>query len=164
MKAVLLATLAAILIQPLVFAAWIAAPLLKADASIPADQLLQMLFAVVLFAGAFVLFLGLPIFLALRRAGKTSHRHFALAGFLAGAVPMAVVGMLLGCDACSSSGNWHGHAVQFQVDGHKTLHGWLSLLEGVVQFGIHGLMGALAFGAVWRRMSQSDADKQHGIS
>lgn len=74
---------------------------------------------------------------------------------------MAIAGLCLGMlppalswprrlEGYSAGQNWHGKYVDTYVDGVPTSYAWLTYAEGVLYFGLHGLVGALAFYAVLR--------------
>ena len=108
-------------------------------------------------AAAFVFVVGIPLFLVLKRMGRLGWRSILPAGFLAAAIPFAGIGFPLLRDSSGFSygANWHGTYVQFVENGVYTMYGWLSYLEEVVRFGIHGLAGAAAFHLVWLRLHES---------
>ena len=172
MKAIALASLAAVLVQPLVFALVTTALLtisLLGGATMN-DGDLPMLFLqlgplsiyVVVVGAAFVVVVGIPLFLVLKRMGKLGWRSILSTGFLAAAIPFAVIAlpMLRDSSGFSYGANWHGTYVQFVQNGVYTMYGWLNYLEEIVRFGIHGLAGAAAFYLVWLRLH----DPHQGVS
>jgi hypothetical protein len=151
MRAFVLGSLAAILVQPFVYLLWGAVAVPAGSAALPA--VMAVLEWVVVVAGAFVVVVWGPLFLLLGWLGRTDRATVLACGALLAAVPAAVRGWppATACAGCSSAGRWHGHFVQFQASGVLTPYAWLRYLEGVAQFGVHGLAGALAFYVVWRR-------------
>ncbi len=110
----------------------------------------------------FVVILGVPIFLTLRLINGTSRFVLSVSGLLAGAIPYALYTWPANTPYPPGttgyfSGNWHGRHVEFTVNGVLTTYGWLSYAEAVIMFGVHGLVGALVFLAVWRRLAQPTA-------
>ncbi len=166
MKAIALASLAAVLVQPLVFALITAALLtisllggaMMNNGDLPRLflQLGPISIYVDVVATAFVVVVGIPLFLVLKRMGKLRWRSILSAGFLAAAIPFAVIGFPLLRDSSGFSygANWHGTYVQFVENGVYTMYGWLNYLEEIVRFGIHGLAGAAAFYLVWLRLHE----------
>lgn len=166
MKAIGAAFLAAVLVQPIVFALLTALLLfisLAGGATMQSDdwarlgpQLPFISFFVVVVAAAFVALLGLPLFALLRRRGKLGWRSICAAGFLAAAIPYAVFAFPLLRDntGYSAGANWHGTYVQFVTDGVYTIYGWLNYLEEIVRFGIQGLAGGAVFYAVWLKLHE----------
>ena len=154
MRSVVVAALAAIVVQPFVFSTWFFAPLLLGGAVVSAFDLLQPSTFVLVFAAGFVIVLGVPIFLLLRHLGHARVGPVSLSGLLVGAIPIAIYSWPLRftCAGCFHSGTWHGSHVDFEVNGVPTLYGWLRYLEGVLVWGVHGLIGAFIFFLVWRRM------------
>lgn len=155
--AVVMATLAATCIQPVVFVLRMLPDFLAADDLSTLFKVgLEATPYVLVVAGAVVAFPGTLVFLALRRFGRDTRRWLALWGFALAAVPVALIGWpLYPSDpgtSYSSSGNWHGRPVEFVVDSVPTLYGWLAYAENIVFFGLHGLIGALVYRAVWRAM------------
>ena len=151
----LCAVLAAIAVQPLVFVVVALWPALI-DGEVSADELLSIGLTVMAVAGAVVLLLGLPAFFLLRRLGRAGPVGLGTVGFLIPAVIVAWLGWPGGTASSgySSGGNWHGHPVEFFINGHATLYGWLEYGESIMRYGLHGLTGALAFGAIWQRLAE----------
>ena len=149
-KAILLSSLEAIAVQPLVFIAFFGIQLVAAgDLSSLVDVARYSFFPAV-FSVPFVLFVGAPATLALTHYGKLGWWPLALIGSIAAAAPAALSGPG-GSPGYSSGGNWHGKHVDFVVNGEPTIYGWLSHLESICFFGLHGLVGATAFYFVWCR-------------
>lgn len=163
MKAIVAASLAAILVQPAVFAILMAvlfaidllggSTMNDGDAQRIFVALAQLSFFVILVAAVFVAVLGVPLFLALKRMGRLGWRSILLAGLLAAAVPYAIFAFPPWPDSTgvrvSYGEKWHGTYREFIVDGVYTIYGWLNYLEGIVLFGIQGLAGAAMFYFVW---------------
>ncbi len=162
MRAIALASLAAILVQPFVYVLWgdVALPAQGGPAAMPA--LMTVLEWGVMVAGAFVVVVRVPLFLLLGWLGRRDRATVLACGALIATVPAAVRGWPLTavCDSCSSAGRWHGHFVQFQTNGVLTPYAWLRYLEGMALFGVHGFVGALVFYVVWRR-STAAAGARH---
>ena len=102
----------------------------------------------VLFAAPFVLLVGVPLSLILWRIGRFRWWPLAASGALAGAL---FVGWDIpgGDPGYSSGGNWYGQPVQFVVAGVPTLYGWLSYMQSILAFALHGFVGATTFYVVW---------------
>lgn len=157
MSAMIKATVAAVLVQPLVFVAWIFLPWLVEGASFTFKDLAEVLALsgyVWLFATCHVLFLGIPLFLILRRIDSATGPFVSATGFIAGAIPNAIYSWPLwgNSSGFSSGGTWHGKFVRFVIDGEVTIYGWFSYVESVLMFGVHGLVGAMIFYWVWRKV------------
>jgi hypothetical protein len=150
MRPIIAASLLAIAVQPIVFLLWIALPPLIAGDDLPlADMASTSLFAAVI-AIPFVLLIGIPSALVLRRFGHLRWLPLAAIGFISAALPIAI--NLPGGDSGSSSGgNFYGRAVDYVIAGEPTIWGWLSYAQSVLFFGLHGLIGASVFYLVWRR-------------
>ncbi len=133
MKAILIATLGAILVQPIVFVPWFAATSLVADGE---DAFITVVVAIAaapmvcVVAAPFVILIGIPAGLLLRH---TQHRGIwlALIGSVAAATPWATM---------------------VAERGFQDGLGWRELAPLLV-LGLHGLAGALAFDFVWRWMA-----------
>ncbi len=162
MRAIALGCLAAILVQPFVYLLWGAVALSADAAALPA--VMGVLEWVVVVAGAFVVVVWVPLFVLLGWLGRQNRATVLACGALLAAVPAAVRGWppATVCAGCSSAGRWHGHFVQFEASGVLTPYAWLRYLEGVAQFGVHGLVGALAFYAVWRRSAGAAGGRPAG--
>jgi hypothetical protein len=153
-KAIFAGALGAIGIQPLLFGLWFLLPgELLAPFPLTAQWVVLLLLYALLVAVALVFILGVPAFLALRRINRANWRWVAAVGLLIGAASVGVVTWPLGHSGYTSGGNWFGHDVSFYVDGVPTLYGWLGYFQGVLIFGIHGLVGGLVFYYGWRRQS-----------
>ena len=151
MKAVLFASLAAIAVQPIVLVLSFA-PAFLSGGEAAISQILGISLLAAMIAIPFVLFVGIPSFVLLRRYGRLSWLTLGATGLLAGILPVALYGP--GASHGSSyGGNWHGDYVDFVVNGEPTVYGWLSYLQSMFLFGIHGLAGALVFLLVWRHCS-----------
>ena len=150
MKAISLATIAAIAVQPFVFFFLFLAPMLLLGADISPKDLFGIPLFAALFAAPFVVVIGIPALLLLRRVNRLSWLSLGIVGFIVAALPFAFSGW---SDSVgySSGGNWYGTPVDFVVNGQKTIYGWLSYFQSIIFFGLHGLAGALAFYFTWRR-------------
>ena len=138
-------------IQPLVFLARVVPDYLAS--SQPLYGIGFMLLAVAVSAAAIELILGIPAFLMLRKLHRASWVSLAVAGLGLGAFPAAFPwpGHLEGF---SAGQNWHGTSVETFVNGMPTTYAWLTYGEGVLFFALHGVIGALVFYAIWRRLER----------
>ena len=131
MKAILLATVAAIAVQPLVLFAWLFLPALIAGGTVPPKDLVGMSLFSALLASPFVVVVGIPAFLLLRYLRHLSWWSLGTIGLVAASCPVAVFG-LFEYAGYSSGGNWYGTPVEFVINGQKTFYGWLSYAQSVV--------------------------------
>jgi hypothetical protein len=150
MKAILLATIAAIAIQPIVFIVLFMLPMQVMGAGIPASDFFGFPLFAALFSAPFVVAIGIPSLLLLRHFNRLSWLSLGSIGFIAAAIPFAIYGWS-DYSGYSSGGNWYGTPVDFVINGQKTLYGWLNYAQSILFFGLHGLAGALVFFFVWRR-------------
>ena len=151
------AAIAAVVVQPLVlFARFVPALLSSSE---PMYGVGLFLVAVCVVAAAVVLVLGVPAFLLLRRLQRESWISLALTGVVLGALPIAL-SWPRHLDGYSAGSNWHGKYVQTYVNGTPTNYAWLSFAENVAFFGLHGLVGALAFYGVWQRLNRTERRPQ----
>ena len=174
MRGIVAGFFAAVLVQPLVFFlrlslstffSWIGGATHVAEAYVRTmGQFPLMGFYVVVVAAAFVLVLGIPAFVALKRLNRLSWSSIACAGFLAAAIPIAIYSWPLWTSNPGSSfgGNWYGTYVEFERHGVTTVFGWLNYLENVVWFGIQGLAGAMVFYWAWLKTHESSEPKGAG--
>ena len=149
MREIWLASIAAVAIQPFVFAVRLLPALLQS--STPIYGLGFLVIAVLVVSAAFVLILGIPIFLFLRHVHREGWVSLSLAGLLAGAVPIALFSWPKAMPGFSSGANWHGRYVDLYVQGVPTIYAWQSYAENVAYYGLHGIVGAVVFFTVWRR-------------
>jgi hypothetical protein len=151
---ILLASIAAILVQPLTYVLFFTPYYLAAYPAepLPSDVGFFLLWVIAV-ASAAVIVLGIPAFILLRKFNREGWTSLAIAGFVLSAVPVAF-SWPRRIDGHSSSNNWHGYFVETYVNGMPTTYAWLEYFEGVIYFGLHGLIGALVFYAVWRRLDK----------
>jgi hypothetical protein len=143
----LIASIAAVAVQPVVFFARVAPDYFAS--STPVYGLGTFLAAVVVVSAAAVFVLGIPAFLLLRKLGRANWTSLATAGLCLGMLP-AALSWPRTLEGYSSGQNWHGKYVDTYVHGVPTSYAWLTYAESVLNFGLHGLVGALTFYAVWR--------------
>lgn len=152
MGKIAIAASAAIVVQPLLLIAVNWAYSVYYGASIPPQAFATLGIWALIVASVFVLLLGIPIFLLLKHGGRANWIELGFAGFLAGAAPLGIITWPLRWPGYSSGGNWHGRYVEFFQNGVPTIYGWLQYATDLLQFGLHGLVGALVFLAVWCRL------------
>jgi hypothetical protein len=149
-----IASLAAVAVQPLVFAGRIAPDYFASRQ--PMNGVGILLLSIIVVAAAMVLLLGIPTFFLLSKFQSTGWTSLAIAGFLLGALPVAALSWPRNLEGYSSSQNWHGKFIAAYINGVPTKYAWLTYGENMVFFGLHGLVGALIFYAVWRRQDRLD--------
>ena len=89
---------------------------------------------------------GIPSFLLLNRYNSASTINLAIVGFLISAILVAIPSLWPDANSgFSFSRNYYGSYRQLIDSGIRTSWGWVSLIEEIVQFGIHGAVGAVAF-------------------
>jgi hypothetical protein len=106
-------------------------------------------FTCLLFAAAFVVVLGVPTYLLLRKLNAVCWWSTIGAGFILGAIPMAIFTWPLRYSELRSSASVDG--VQTMIDGVPTLEGWVQYASAVSFVGACGAVGALAFWTVSRK-------------
>lgn len=144
--------LAAIFVQPVLALVWTALPALLNGEMVRGSDLVTLTGLVTLVAAVAVLAMGVPAFHLLLRVRPFSSRRVGALGFALGALPVALLAWPAQVDSgYSASRSWHGLDVTTVVNGVTTMHGWLIYLEGVLVFGVHGWIGALAFGWAWSK-------------
>jgi hypothetical protein len=101
-----------------------------------------------------VVCIGMPIFAFLRRRDFATNRNLIIIGFT---IPVAIyifLNVFLGVGEGFSSGqSYYGTYREMIIDGVRTNWGWIKYLEELFKFGIHGLVGALVFKAVWFKVT-----------
>jgi hypothetical protein len=85
--------------------------------------------------------LGLPAFLLGRFLGRVNLIFSAIAGFIIGAVPIALLTLLTLGGTFSASTN----GIPTIINGMPTLAGWLEFLKSWMSFGGLGALGGIAF-------------------
>lgn len=129
----MIATMAAVGIQPVVFliGQFLVGGSLTGHHLHRLNELLVGSGAAAIFAAPYVLFVGLPAFLLLRRFHALSWPSLVAVGFLLAALPVGVLGWSRGAD-------------------------WDVLLWPAVYFGVHGIAGAMAGYFAWTRSHPVD--------
>lgn len=148
-----IAALAAVLVQPLVLLVRMTPDYIASPG--PLHGIGSMVIAVVIVAAAAVLLLGIPAFLLLQRLRRVNWISLASAGGLLGGLPAAFY-WPRHLEGLSAGEPWHGTYVKTHVNGTPTIYAWLTYGENVLMFALHGLVGALAFYAVWRIRERRD--------
>jgi len=146
-----LALIGAVLVQPLVFLLRLIPTFISADG--PLYGLEFVLLSVVVMGTVAVLILGLPVFLWLKRSSRDSWTSLTIAGIVLGALPAALM-WPRHLEGYSAGQNWHGNPVDTYVNGVPTNFAWLMYGEQILYFSLHGLVGALVFYAVWRKLER----------
>jgi hypothetical protein len=160
MKAILLATAAAIAIQPFVLFAWFLLPALIDGNHVSPNDLFGIPLFAALVAAPFVVVVGIPSLLLLRHFEYLSWWSLGTIGLVVAALPVAIYGWSEYA-GFSSAGSWYGTPVDFVINGQKTFYGWLNYAQSIVLFGLHGFTGALAFFFVWRHsLSPNSSSKR----
>lgn len=147
----LIAALAAVAVQPVVFAIRIAPDYLASPG--PFYGLGAVVLGILIVAAAMVFLLGIPTYLMLRKIGRASWTSLGIVGALLGALPVAVY-WPSNLEGYSSGHNWHGKYVDTYINGVPTTYAWLNYGEDIFFFGIHGLIGALTFHATCRALDR----------
>lgn len=152
-----LALIAAVLVQPLV----LILRFIPSYILMPSQQLfssgigpvIQIIIIVIVVAAAAVLFLGIPTFLLLRKFNCINWTSLAISGFSLGAIPIAISWPEYR-EGYSAGSSWYGKLVETYIKGEPTTYAWYEYFANVFFYGLHGLIGALAFYAVWRRLDK----------
>lgn len=110
------------------------------------------LFLCLAVSAAYVIVLGLPTFLVLKKLKAVHWWSTIGVGFLLAAVPPAIFTWPLRYSELHTSASVNG--VQTMIDGTPTIAGWLHYLYGFSFMGACGAVGALAFWLVWRSAPQ----------
>lgn len=90
------------------------------------------------------LVLGVPVAVVLMRRGPLTRSRVLGAGFLIGSLPLATL-MAYSELVTPFSGSSSFIGVVHRIDGHLTTSAWISMVEGILTFGVYGA-GA---GLVW---------------
>jgi hypothetical protein len=143
---VLVAFLAAVLVPTLSMAAWY---LYGQFSSFPADdpyiwiRTRNFLVICLSVAGAYVVALGIPTYLLLRKLNAIRWWSTIGAGFFLSAVPVAIFAWPLRYSDMNTSATVDG--VQTMINGVPTTAGWLQYVSGFSFFGACGAVAALSF-------------------
>lgn len=147
------AALAAVAIQPVVFTLRLLPDYFFSSGG-ALNDFGFLLIAVLVVSAVAVLMFGIPAFLILFRLRREGWISLGSVGLVLGALPVAYFwpSRLQGY---SSGHTWHGKYVDVYINGRPTMYAWITYGENVLFFGLHGLVGALVFYAVWRRLINS---------
>jgi len=148
MRDILFAAIAAVLVQPFVLAIRLLPALITAQS--PVYGVWIVVVAVLVVSAVFVILLGIPAFLILRRFAHDGWLSLGAVGFVLGAAPSALIFWPRTLSGYSAGENWHGHYEHTYVNGAPTIYAWYDYFENVAIFGLHGLVGALVFFAMMR--------------
>lgn len=112
----------------------------------------------VVVAGAHVLCLGLPAVWVLHKFHRLRLWTVLAAGFVTGCIPVSVLMWPVHVpEIKSSSSYWNGREmVQAEIDGIPTLAGWIDYLQAVALMGLLGMIAALSFWLIFRRILRYD--------
>ncbi|WP_028101943.1 hypothetical protein [Pseudoduganella violaceinigra] len=146
------AFLSAVAVQPLVLALRIAPSYFSSPVPMGIGEISFIYFLVVFVSAPVVLVLGIPTFLLLRRSARLGWLSVGLTGFMLGGF-LAALFWPHALSSDSASQNWHGKDVEMYIDGSPTIYAWLSYGENIIYYGLHGLVGAVVFYAVWRKLA-----------
>jgi hypothetical protein len=100
-----------------------------------------------------LILIGAPVFLLLKRRNGLRWVSVSLAGFLAGAVPLGLIGYPARQDGYSSGATWHGKYVEFYQGGEPTRYAWFSHFESCLLWGTLGVIAAVVLWRVWLALS-----------
>ena len=106
--------------------------------------------------------LGVPALVLLSRRGAIRGRTICLLGFLAGALPLGLMGFPTTSNGYSSGGTWHGRYVDFYQHGEPTKYAWLSHIESSLLWGAYGVIAAVVLWRVWLALGRFAAPRATG--
>lgn len=107
--------------------------------------------AITLISTPIILVFGLPIFHLLRRRGKASKVVLGVAGAITALAISAILTFPIYSPGFSAGQSYYGEYREMVVDGIPTFWGWVSYVEGILMYSIHGMLGALAFRFGWEK-------------
>ena len=151
MRAVIVASILAIAVQPLVFLFYMAILPMIAGQEVPLAEIGSISVVVTVVAIPFVLLVGIPSALLLRRLGQFRYLPLVAIGFVFAAFPIGYWRLPSGDPGYSLGGNFYRHIVPFIVDGKPTIWGLLDYAQSVLMLGLHGFVGASVFYLAFRR-------------
>lgn len=138
----------------LLVGAGVAAGLANFDSTDALSGLFAFSLIVAVVAAVGVLLLGVPVFAVLRRFDRAHGWRLAVAGYLAGTLPllaMAVVNAPFGSGTTYTT-TWHGMEVAMLDGGSPTVWWWLQSIESASYLGALATVAALVFGFAWHRV------------
>jgi hypothetical protein len=81
-------------------------------------------------------------------------------GFVLGALPVAATSWPRHLEGYSFGQNWNGKYIDLYLNGVPTKYAWITYAESAGYFGLHGLVGAVVFYAVWQTLTTMDNTRE----
>ncbi len=158
MKSIIVPSLLAIATQPLFFVFNMAILPMIAGQEVPLTDVGSISVVATVVAVPFVLVVGVPSALLLRRVEHFRYWPLATIGFIFAALPIAVWRLPVGNAGYSLGGNLYGHVEPFIVDGGPTIWGLLDYAQSIFIFGLRGFVAASVFFVAWRARTRRSTD------
>lgn len=110
------------------------------------------LISALLVAALIILVIGLPIYFSLKYYNLNRTLNVALVGFLIPVVILSIINFSsANYEGYSAGENYYGTYRSIFIDGKRTIWGWVKFFEGMLTYGIHGLLGAIVFQKIYIR-------------
>ena len=152
-----MASIVAVIVQPIFFMVRLAPDYFSSPQ--PINGLGFVLISVIIVSAAAVLILGIPAFLILKKLQREGWLTLSVTGFVLGALTLAF-SWPKQHEGYSAGMSWHGKYVDTYLNGNPTIYAWLRYGENVFYYGLHGLIGAIVFYAVWRKLNRFNKTPQ----
>jgi ABC-type phosphate transport system permease subunit len=121
------------------------APSLGTSENLPYSQMFDFAGWVMVVSAIFVVVLGLPTYYLLKHYDKARKQLLAFSGAVLSSMPAVIFGWPRYSPGYTSGANWHRKYVELYQDSVPTIYAWLTHLENIFLFGLHGFVGALVF-------------------
>ena len=104
------------------------------------------LISTLLVASTVILLIGLPIYFTLKHFRINTSLNVAASGFVIPAIILCMLSFgLTDYQGYSAGENYYGTYRSTFDNGSRTIWGWIKLLEDLIAFGLHGVLGATVF-------------------
>ncbi|MGK0248062.1 MAG: hypothetical protein ACI910_000790 [Oleispira sp.] len=108
--------------------------------------------SVLLVSTILILFIGLPIYFVLKHFKLNTTINVAVVGFVIPALILCALNFgITNYEGYSAGENYYGTYRSTFVGGSRTIWGWVTLIEELVTYGIHGIIGATIFHKIYAK-------------
>ena len=104
----------------------------------------------ILISTIIIIVVGLPIYFALKRFGSNTSLLVSAIGFLIPVLILCVINFSISSyEGYSAGENYYGTYRSTIESGERTVWGWVKVLEDMITYGIHGVLGSMIFHKIY---------------